>query len=68
MISVKYTKDFRLRNLKLNTNSGVSMYNIYLFKCSKIRSTAVEMHRIQDLALGEYVLPCERLHIDFPLS
>lgn len=30
MISVKYTKDSRLRNLKLNTNSGVSMYNIYL--------------------------------------
>lgn len=28
MISVKYTKDSRLRNLKLNTNSVVSMYNL----------------------------------------
>lgn len=33
-----------------------------------IRSTAVEMYRIQDPALDEYVSPCEQLHIDFPLS
>lgn len=61
MISNKETKN-------LNTNSGVSIYNINLNMVKNLRSTAVEMYQIQDPNLDVCVLPYGQLHTDSPSS
>lgn len=67
LINVECTNDFKQRNRKLNTNSGISMY-IYMYTYLKTKSTAVEMYRIQDPDLDVCELPYEQLRIGFPWS